>query len=102
MAAASTAQRAPGRSQPICTIRGTPTAVAAAIADGYVDLLAVAGDVEVAVVVDDRVRQAVGERRPRVAHAVSPAPIRSRIAATSGSAAWVGIQWVTPSSTTSS
>ena len=29
-AAASTAQRAPGRSQPICTIRGTPTAAAAA------------------------------------------------------------------------
>ena len=32
VAAASTAHRAPGRSQPICTIRGTPTAAAAASA----------------------------------------------------------------------
>jgi hypothetical protein len=53
-------------------------------------------DVEVAVVVDDRVRQWLRDRR--TAHPRT----RARIASAHASAAWVGIQWLTPSSTTSS
>ena len=61
-------------------------------------LLAPAGEVHVAVVVDDRVRQRLGSRRPlvRIAHPRT----RSRIASASSSGAWVGIQWLTTGSST--
>ena len=125
VAAASTAHRAPGRSQPICTIRGTPTAAAAASA--------VLGGEPVA-----RRPSAMSRwqwlsttgcgsgsgaggrsrsrrlpllllgrgpgagRRGRSCPSLTPssAAIRSSTASASRSGAWVGIQWMTPSSTT--
>ena len=73
-AAASTAHRAPGRSQPICTIRvhahrgGRGERVLGRRASAVA-----VGDVEVAVVVDDRVRQRLRGGRPRRGRAGLPA-----------------------------
>ena len=64
VAATSTAHRAPGRSQPICTIRGTPTTAGGRDRVLRREPVVAVGDVEVAVVVDDRVRQRLGRGRP--------------------------------------
>ena len=78
LAAVSTAQRAPGRSQPICTIRGTPTAAAGPVRPRPTASRPAVGDVEVAVAVGDRDRQRLGRRRlgaaSRAAGPVGPSP----------------------------
>ena len=72
---------APSRSQPICTIRVTPTDAArsSASATGRAGSSRPAGDVEVAVVVHDRVRQRLRQRRQSsVPWLTSGAPRRRR------------------------
>ena len=66
--AVSTAHRAPGRSQPIWTIRGTPTEAARdeGLADGEGGIVVPTLDVEVAVVVHDRMGK--GLRQVGTAH----------------------------------